>query len=216
MSPAALVACALWLSSQASSDGALQLQRIIDRVISRNPAVTANDRAIRLERLAAQIGIDLAPPLPDRAHPLLSEKDLVEGLQLGAYLSEQVESPLDRIGAPGASTAQFLRERAESLENIRALLLDGTIPRWALDVAKGNKGEPDPNSVGLLVLHRVLLSKALVEARASHPADAELWLEASWRLKESTAVRPTLVWQLVAIAVSRWEAGVLRKLASSD
>jgi len=85
-----------------------------------------------------------------------------------------------------------------------------------MDLAKGKSGQPDPNSSGPLVLQRILLTKALVEARAGRASEADLWLGASWRLNESTAARPTMVWQLVAIAVSRWEAGVLRKVRSAD
>jgi hypothetical protein len=85
-----------------------------------------------------------------------------------------------------------------------------------MDVSKGRAAEPDPNSEGPLVLHRILLTRALVAARSTRPSDAELWLEASWRLKESTADRPSLTWQLISLAVSRWQAGVLRKLPTSD
>jgi len=216
MGPVAFAIWALLLLSPPPTEGALQLQRAIDRVIARNPPVTVNDEARRLERLAAQIGIDLAPPLPDRPHPLLGERDLVEGLHFGAYLSDEVEAPDDRLAPPSAAITSFLAERAEPIDEIRAVLLSERAPRWAMDLAKGKSGEPDPNSSGPLVLQRILLTKALVEARAGRASEADLWLRASWRLNESTAARPTMVWQLIAIAVSRWEAGVLRKVPSAD
>jgi hypothetical protein len=215
MGPFALAVWALTFATQ-STDGAAVALRARERLIARRPPVAVNDEALRLERLAAGIGIDLAPPLPDRAHPLLAEKDLVQRLGLGAYLNDRVESADDSIPEPPAAIARFLSDRAEPLEEIRALLVSAKPPRWALDVAKSRAAEPDPNTEGPLVLHRVLLGKALADARAGKSRDAELWLEASWRLKESTGDRPSLTWQLIAIAVSRWEAGVLRKLPSSD
>lgn len=211
------LALAVWVlaASTQAADGAAVTQRARERLIARHPAVGVNDEALRLERLAAAIGVDLAPPLPNRAHPLLAERDLVQRLGLGAYLNDLVESADDSIPAPPAAIAQFLSERAEALNGIRALLVSETLPRWAIDLSKSKAAEPDPNTEGPLVLHRLLLTKALVEARDGTPG-AELWLEASWRLKESNADRPSLTWQLIAIAVSRWEAGVLRKLRSSD
>jgi hypothetical protein len=216
------LALAIWalavgvVASSPEGAGVGVAQRAKQRLLARHPAVAVNDEALRLERLAVGVGIDLAPPLPGRAHPLLAEQDNVKKLGLGAYLSSSVESADDAIPAAPASAAQFLAERAAPLEEIRALLVSDTPPRWAMDLAKSRASEPDPNSEGPLVLHRLLLTKALAEARAGRPVEAELWLEASWRLKESTADRPSLTWQLSAIAMSRWQAGVLRKLPSSD
>jgi len=208
----------LWalLPAGPTPESAAQLQHAIERVEARYPPVAANEQAVRLEQLAARIGIDLAPPLPDRAHPLLSEKDIVEKLKLAAYVLAQVESPDSAIGAPPPEVTQYLQERSESLAGIRALLLAGTPPLWAVDLARGKAAEPDPNSTGRIVLQRILLTKALVDARASRASEAALWVEASWRLNESAWARPSMVWQLMAIAAARWEAGVLRKLPDAD
>jgi hypothetical protein len=213
-----LLALAIWalaLPAQ-SADGPAVVRQAKERLIARRPAIAVNEEALRLEQLAAGIGVDLAPPLPGRAHPLLAERDLVQGLGLNAYLSDRVESADDTIPAPAAAIENFLAERAEALQGIRALLVSKTLPQWAMDLSKSKAVEPDPSTQGPLVLHRILLTKALIEARAGRAAEAELWLEASWRLKESNADRPSLTWQLLAVAVSRWEAGVLRKLPSSD
>jgi hypothetical protein len=215
MVPLALAVWALAVSAQAT-DGAEVARRARERLIVRHPTVSVNDEALRLETLAAGVGVDLAPPLPDRAHPLLAERDLIQRLGLAAYLSDRVESADDAVPAPSPEIDRFLADRAEALNGIRALLVSKTLPRWALDLSKSRGVEPDPNTEGPLVLHRILLTKALLEARADRAGEAELWLEASWRLKESTAERPSLTWQLIAIAASRWQAGVLRKLRASD
>jgi len=210
------LAIAVFAAAPQSPEGVAVAQRARERLLARHPAAAVNDEALRLERLAAGMGVDLAPPLPGRAHPLLAEQDIVKRLGLGAYVSSSVESADDAIPAPPPPIARFLSERVEALQEIRALLVSDTAPRWALDLSKSRASEPDPNSEGPLVLHRLLLANSLAEARAGRPVEAELWLEASWRLKESTADRPSLTWQLSAIAVSRWQAGVLRKLPSSD
>ncbi|HEX4439202.1 MAG TPA: hypothetical protein VH854_03970 [Thermoanaerobaculia bacterium] len=199
-----------------STDGAAVVERARQRLIATHPAVAVNDEALRLEALAAKLGVDLSPPLPGRAHPLLAERDLVQRLRFGGYVSDRAESANDAIPAPAAAMEGFLVDHAETLEGIRALLVSQTLPRWAMDLAKSKAAEPDPNTEGTLILHRLLLTNALIAARDGRSADAETWLEASWRLKESTADRPSLTWQLITIAVSRWEAGVLRKLPSSD
>ena len=114
MGSLALAIWALALSTQ-SANGVADVQRARERLLARRPAVAVNDEALRLERLAAGIGVDLAPPLPNRPHPLLAEKDLVQRLGLGAYLNDRVESADDAIPPPPAGIAQFLAERAESL-----------------------------------------------------------------------------------------------------
>jgi len=92
-------------------------------------------------------------------------------------------------------------------------LLSHEEPRWELDV-QARRDMPIPNLLGNIRLQRVLLTRALLLAREGNPDAAIETMEASWRLQSSLLTRPDLISHLIAIAVARFEAGVLRKIDS--
>lgn len=175
------------------------------------PKADANGPALDLESLAAPMGIDLAPKdAAKRVRP--TEEQAAAYVGPGGYLDGQLMGADERIAAPPATVDRFLEDHASALDGVKSLLLRSE-PRWEMDVTIGLRG-PMANVLGHIRLQRLLLTRALLEARAGQPDDAVQTLEASWRLNESLASRPDFLSHLIVLAVARLQVGVLRKVDS--
>jgi hypothetical protein len=182
---------------------------------ARHPSVEANAAARKLEEIAAALGADLAPPLPDRAHPTLTEGDRLKKAGLSAYLVHHVESAEDVVAPPPLPATAYLADHADDVDRLADALLAETAPVWEL-ATPHRDDSPEPSYEGHMNAQRVLLCRALSEIERRRYGSAARYLEASWRLKEATAARPSIMWQMLAIAAARWELGVLRKMPTSD
>ncbi len=175
------------------------------------PKTAANGAALELESLAAPLGIDLAPKdAPKRTRP--TDELVAAYVGPGDYVDGQLRGADERIGAPPEALVRFLAEHPGALDEIRSLLLRSE-PRWEMDVTVGLRG-PMPNVLGHMRLQRLLMARALLEARDGLADDAVGTLEASWRLNEELASHPELISHLIVLAVARLQAGVLRKVDS--
>lgn len=189
------------------------------------PKSAANGTALDLEELAAAIGIDLAPralfnpdkpnetpPPPDdgRTRPAPGTENR---LAFQDFLQKELAVTTERIGRAAPPVERFLEERDGEISRIESLLLTHEEPRWEIDVGAEAKA-PIPNLLGILRLQRLLLTRALVLGREGRTEDALETMEASWRLQGAVVSRPELISQLIAIAVARFQAGVLRKIDS--
>jgi hypothetical protein len=193
--------------------------------VAQFPKSDANGTALEVERLAAGIGIDLAPkapvdpkkpdetpPSPDdgRARPA---PGMENRLPLIEFLQRELSVTNERIGRAAPVVEKFFEERESEIEEIESYLLSHEEPRWEVDV-EARREAPTPNFLGQMRLQRVLLTRALIHARSGN-ADAALEsMEASWRLQSALIVRPDLISHLIAIAAARFQAGVLRKIDS--
>jgi hypothetical protein len=189
------------------------------------PKSDANATALELERLAAGIGIDLAPqprrdpekpdePVPPpkdgRARP---EPGTEFKLPVQEFLQRELSVADERIGRAAPVVEKFLEEHGDDVAAIESVLLAHEEPRWEIDVALRGDA-PIPNLLGHIRLQRLLLARALVLARQGDKDGAEQTMEASWRLHGAVLSRPDLISQLIAVAVARFQSGVLRKIDS--
>lgn len=193
------------------------------------PKSPASGAALALEELAARMGLALAPRemevsadglLGDRprknsnrpepsAEAILAQRE--RGSLAGSFLSAQLGSSREKVGAPPSDLQRYLEEHATELASIRAVLLNEPDVSWEVDVSHGSQG-PFPSLVAVIRLERLLLAEALIEARAGQGDEALQTVDASWRLNESLSSRPELISQLVALGGARLHAGVLRKI----
>jgi hypothetical protein len=187
-----------------------EIARAIAEFEARYPPVEVNPAALELESLAAELGIDLAPPVVDRPHPAPDALARAAANGAGAYLSRQIESDTDAIEVPPEALREFLLLNAETMQRTVGLLAGGEMPRWALDVRLG-AGAPGPNFMGHVRLQKLLVGQALVDLQTGQFAEASRVLEASWILNQPLIERPDLISKMVAISVGRWQAGALRK-----
>jgi hypothetical protein len=188
-----------------------KFEAAITKLQARYPPGPTNSVALDLEGLSAELGIDLAPPLPSRRHPSRVTRQRIQRVAAGAFATCQVESAGETIDEPPDLLRQFLAANAQTLERIVERLSSGEPPRWELDVRRGGRA-PEPNRMGQLALQRLLAAKALVDAREGRFEEASRVLEASWSLNQSLMGRPELASYIVAVGVARLQAGAWRKI----
>jgi hypothetical protein len=177
------------------------------------PKSEATAAALELERLAAAMGVDLAPDIPTRSHP---ESDAAKarakiGFPIATYLDGELESPQQRIAPLPEDVARFLSERQAAIDSIRTRLLRREEVAWALDYQQATF-TPAVNLLGVVHLQRFLAVSALSQAARGDPEEALETLDAMWRLAQSMASRPELISQLITLNGIRFVVGVLRKL----
>lgn len=180
-----------------------------EELLRRFPAREANPAALRLESLAAGLGIDLAPRnLESRVRPAPESLERYEQIRLdvGAYVAAQLRRTEPGVEpAPGAVAAYLAEHRASLYEVVRSLTEDPA-PQWELQLA------PEaslPNLAGYLNLQRLLLADALAASIAVDRKRAWADMEASWQLNRALRDDPMLVNQVIAMAVTRMQAGML-------
>jgi hypothetical protein len=188
------------------------VQQAIADLEKRYPPVETNSAAIELEGLAANLGIDLAPQLPNRRHPSEEARKRFDEARVGFYVAPQIERADDDIGPPPESTSAFLAAHEAVIRAAIRALVEGEAPRWELDVRKGWKNSVSPNYQGQIAFHKLLIAQALVDTREGRGVQSASALEASWRLNDSLVGRPELIAQLIALAAARLEVGTLRRV----
>lgn len=182
----------------------------------RHPAQEANSAALALERAADPLGIDMVP----RARGGLGNADrrpnvaAIEGQHdLWQWLQRELATPSGATSHPPEPAARLLADGAAGLEEVRAILLTGELPRWESgDPARAES--PIPNLLGHIHLNRRLLADALANGASGIRDEAARSLEASLRLSESVMLRPETISQFVGIAMAKQFATALRKIPS--
>ncbi|MDQ2970811.1 MAG: hypothetical protein M3R62_15260 [Acidobacteriota bacterium] len=187
------------------------------------PKSEASAAAIELERLAANLGIDLVPSgllsAPkedkDRPHPSAEAAAASQAMTGGMneYLDRELKSSGDRIGSAPDVLDRYVTDHTAELTAIESLLLRESEVRWETDLKAGQDG-PRPNYLGLMRLQRLLIARSLIEARREDVESAERLLEASWRLNDALASRPELISQIILLAAAKFQVGALRKIDS--
>ena len=186
----------------------------LDEVLTRYPRTEANQAALELESRTAPLGIDIAPRSFDgRERP---SRELTMAFrsvkrELGLWLNAQIGRPHRALDAPPAGLTAYLRDHAGHLEAVRRQLVEGEVPVWEMHLDKLREA-PLPNLLGHIDLQKLLLADALARAEAGDLGSAARDLEASWRLNLALRDAPILITQLIAVAATRMQAGVLRQL----
>ena len=177
------------------------------------PPRDANEAALRLEALAATIGIELAPKDDsNRVYPS------VEAASTIAEVNEKTRdhlrgllTPSPILVAPSEELAGWLTVSSEVLSQV-VELLESEEPRWDRHVEEGIDQQL-PNLLGHLQLHRSLLLATAESARLGKGSDeTEKWLTAVRALESSIESEPLLLQRLVAMAERTELLALLRAL----
>lgn len=188
------------------------------------PRSEATGAALELERIAAGLGIDLAPrsrrnassaAAEQRQRPSPEERSAYRSVAsaVSEFVERELKDPEEKIGKLPEALERFLSEHEGPMAAIESLLLREPDLQWETDVSRAHRA-PLPNLPGLMSLHRLLVARALLEARGGETERALQTLEASWRLNEVLTRRPEFICHFLVVAGARLEAGALRKLDS--
>ena len=202
------------------------------------PKSEASAAALELERLAAPLGIELAPkdeaaprppevtptnasegaPAPvidarERRRPSAEETAAYQRVGQAAFdfLDRELKKSAEKIGAPSRELERYLEEHQDAMVSIESVLLRDADVHWEMDVSRGFES-PLPNLLGILRLQRLIVARALLEARRGEAEGALQTIEASWRFNQTVSSRPEVICQLIVVAVAKLEVGALRKL----
>jgi hypothetical protein len=204
----------LWMNHR-DAQAALAWNRIgvdLESFPKRFPARRSNESALTLERLAAPLGIELGwerrPGRPEPPARPKSDKDASESLI--RFIHEELGSSTDERTTLPAEAGRYLETHRRDLDEIRDALLGGALPEWESDFQRILES-PTPGGVGQLRLQNLLLGAALEASNAGDGDGAIRYVEASVALNRSLRSRPDWLSQLIAIAVTRRQAGTIRK-----
>jgi hypothetical protein len=160
---------------------------------SRFPKRDPSAAALHLMVLARPLGIDFTPKMK-------SGDDAIQRTTTTYVKSEQASGEL-AITEPPSETAALIASHAREIDAVRDHLVQGGEIAWSMDLSKAFEA-PLPNLLAHMHLHRLLVARALMRARA-HDLGAWGDLQAASELGRSLHARPELVSQLVALSIAR-------------
>jgi hypothetical protein len=186
----------------------------LDDLKKKYPKRETNETAKRVEVLAKDLGLDLAPSertaggVPRRLTPVEEKR----GQAILDYTSAEIIKPEASIDAPPEEISRFFEEKSVGLDAIESLLVAGPPPQWSFDISRPESDGQMPNGSGHIRLQRALLARALASAQGSYNEAAARTLGASWNLNESLRGRPEMNPVILSIAIARLQVGTLRKV----
>jgi hypothetical protein len=179
----------------------------------RFPKRSANRSAIELEKLSANLGIDLAPKgVRNRIRPESKTKELFKKLdeEIQKTLRNRLENKVAEV-SPTEATKTFLTINEASINEIILFVNKNEFPEWEIDLSKRSQS-PIPYLRGQMQLQRLINLEASLLIDESRFSEAEDAINASWRLNKHLMERPELLSYLIGLVVSKYEAGNLRRL----
>lgn len=190
----------------------LAMGRPFEEVVQRFPDRAASASAIRLEELAAALGIDMVPhnaqgrTVPD---PTAAEAFKAVKAEVKAHAELVSRTQQRSIPLPPLHVRAFLQSYDAEIEAVVEHLLGSEIPRWRQQPAEGLDA-PLPHLLGQFQLTRLLVVRAADMLGHNQLEPAADTAEAAWRLQLAAADRPELISQLVGIAEAQAVAGIAR------
>ena len=208
-----LVLSAVIIASGPSVDAA-DTETPVEAALRRYPPTETNSAALDVERLAAPLGIELAPSdAKDRFHPSGEQIALFE--KSYEVISTENKAELERFSGPIAPLSKVVSEFLDSHKNdlaaVRAGILRGEAPVWAESLDPASP-VPRPRLVQLIKLTHVLVCDALAQEREGRTEIALNDLEASWKLAAALPTSPESNSRLAYNALVRLQCGALRRL----
>lgn len=202
------------------------------------PKSDATAAALELERLAAMLGVELAPKEntdaisveatpaetddppqfdltihKERSRPSAEASAALRPIlgDVSQFLDRELKSSEEQISLSSPRLERFFADHEDALTAIESVLLRDADIRWDMDVTKDGDG-PLPNLGGHMQLQRLLVARFLLQARRGETNGALQTLEAAWQLNEVLASRPELICHLIVVAAAKLHLGALRKL----
>jgi len=186
--------------------------RPLESVLTRFPDRVTNASALRLEKLAAPLGVDLVPHV-EKDRSQLDEAVAAEHAAINPVIKEfaalVARTTTRDTGPVPMELQEFLRSHEPELGAVAQHLLAAEPPRWRQQVGEGYDA-PFPNLLGHIQLARLLSVRAVYLIRQGKLEAGADSTEAAWRLHLTAAERPELLSQLISLAEAKMVAGAVR------
>ncbi len=180
----------------------------------RFPTTKTNQSALELEKLSAQLGIELAPKYAaNRIRPSIAQQKAYKAL------SKEIKALLNKRLSDGISTdfkisdelQKFLATNENKLNEIVEYVLHHEVPLWDIDLTK-HVNAPIPNLLGHIALQYLLNLRASLLFQQSRITEAQETLEASWKINQQLLQRPEMMSYLVGVNILRVQSGNVRQV----
>jgi hypothetical protein len=195
----------------------IAIEKEVTEFLKKFPYRPSNASAIKLQTLAARLGIKIDAPTSNGSSIAKTEQQAFAAIEktLTRYLETQSAKTSDRLGAPPLELVNYLKTRAQTLTALRNHLRYYKTPDWGTNlhwIESGDVTRPLPSFLGLVRLQKLLLLDAIEQHDRGNQRQVLENLEASWQLTKSVQNRPELISQFASIMLTRNQLGVLRHL----
>jgi hypothetical protein len=204
-----------------------EIEQDLAAYAQRFPKTEPNDAALKLAASVAKLGLNAGGgsfyPV-DRYigsvadfRPSEDDRKAFEEIrqELKQYLDAEIAKPNDTVNPPSEKLQRYLASKQTALAEIRQQVLNNEVPHWGTDITWMLEGDitfPVPTYLWQVNFQQVLALDILEKYRQGQREAAAEMLEVSWKINQSLTEIPFLISQLVALIVTKYPAGVMRKV----
>ena len=204
-----------------------EIEQDLAAYAQRFPTTEPNDAALKLAASLAKLGfnagrrsfppVDLYMASVADFSPSEDDRKAFEEIrqELKQYLDAEIAKPNDTVNPPSEKLQRYLASKQTALAEIRQQVLNNEVPHWGTDITgmlEGDMGIPLPDYLWQAQFQQVLALDILEKYRKGQTEAAAEMLEVSWKLNQSLTESPILISPLVALIVTKYPAGVMRKV----
>ncbi|AFZ05603.1 hypothetical protein Osc7112_1047 [Oscillatoria nigro-viridis PCC 7112] len=152
--------------------------------------------------------------------PSLAKVGLVDwgsfSQELNQYLDAEIAKPNDTVNPPPEKLQRYLASKQTALAKLRQqVLINNEVPHWGTDITwilEGDMTAPLPAYLWQVNFQKLLALDILEKYRKGQTEAAAEMLEVSWKINQPLTESPLLISQLVGLIVTKYPAGVMRKV----
>jgi hypothetical protein len=178
-----------------------EIEQDLAAYAQRFPKTEPNDGALKLAASLAKVGFNAGwGSFPQ---------------ELNQYLEAEIAKPNDTINPPSEKLQRYLASKQTALAELRQQVLNNEMPHWGTDISwilEGDMTVRLPPYLWQVNFQRVLALDILEKYRQGQTEAAAEMLQVSWKINHSLTESPLLISQLVALIVTKYPAGVMRKV----
>ncbi|MEG4459184.1 hypothetical protein [Microcoleus sp. N9_A1] len=206
-----------------------EIEQDLAAYAQRFPKTEPNDAALKLGASLAKVGFgggagfsSADRSIGSRADFRPSEEDrkAFEEIQqeLTQYLDAEIAKPNDTVNPPPEKLQRYLASKQTALAKLRQqVLINNEVPHWGTDISwilEGDLTVRLPAYLSQANIQKVLALDILEKYRKGQTEAAAEMLEVSWKINQPLTESPLLLPQLVALIVTKYQVGVMRKADS--
>jgi hypothetical protein len=204
-----------------------EIEQDLAAYAQRFPKTERNDAALKLAASVAKLGFNAGggsfSPV-DRYigsvadfSPSEDDRKAFEEIrqELKQYLDAEIAKPNDTVNPPSEKLQRYLASKQTALAELRQQVLKNEVPHWGTDITWMLEGDMTVRLTSYLWqanFQQFLALDILEKYRKGQTEAAAEMLEVSWKINQSLTESPSLLSPLVALIVTKYQAGVMRKV----
>ncbi|MEG4487168.1 hypothetical protein [Microcoleus sp. D2_18a_B4] len=202
-----------------------EIEQDLAAYAQRFPQTEPNDATLKLAASLAKVGFDGGASFSSVDRSIGSRADFRSSKddrkafeeirqELKQYLDAEIAKPNDAVNPPSEKLQRYLASKQTALTELRQQVLNNEVPHWGTDITwilEGDMTAPVPAYLWQVNFQQVLALDILEKYRKGQTEAAAEMLEVSWKINQSSTESPLFISQIVALIVTKYPAGVMRK-----